>query len=224
MMTTDPGPTSRSQPTPSPSVVICEDHTIVRAAVRKALEESGIVVRSAVGTLGDARSAWRTFSPDVMLLDLQLPDGSGVELVQEVTAAGSATRVLLLSGVVDPFEIQRAVDAGAGGFLSKFSDQDAIVDAVRRVAVGEEVFDTTSASAVIRAIRSGPRISANDFTERELAILEGMAEGLANNAIARRCGVSPQTIKTQAGVLYRKLGVSDRAGAVAVGFRSGLLD
>lgn len=207
-----------------PSVVICEDHPILRTAVRTALERSGLDVRDAVGTLADARSAWQVFEPDVFLLDLQLPDGSGTELVTEIAASETTTRVLMLSGVVEPHEIERAVTAGAQGFLSKFATQDAIIDAVRRVAAGEDVFDGPSAAAVVRAVRSGPAPGSIALNEREQTILNGMADGMSNLTIAKRCGVSDQTIKTQAGHLYRKLEVSDRAGAVAVAFRLGLIE
>jgi two-component system nitrate/nitrite response regulator NarL len=157
-------------------------------------------------------------------VDYQMPELDGLELVRAVTRDGLPTKTLILSALTDSAVVFQALQEGANGFLSKESRRSQIVDAVLQVARGQTVVPPELTAGLadqirLRAQRSGPVLS-----EREREVLQGFARGLSIPELAAELYLAPSTVKTHTQRLYEKLGVSDRAAAVAEGMRRGLLE
>lgn len=199
---------------------------MMRAALVRALDEQADL--RVVAQVGDGHLALdeiRRHAPSVAVIDLRMPGLDGLELLAAIRSEMLAVHVLLLSAFADPAVVHAAMLAGAAGYLSKDADERTIVDAVRRVGAGETVLEPTLQTAVIGHMRS-ERISEAERIElsvRELEILTLTAQGLRAPEIASHIFLSPATVKTYLSRVYEKLGVSDRAAAVAEGMRRGLL-
>jgi two-component system nitrate/nitrite response regulator NarL len=163
-------------------------------------------------------------APDVAVLDYQMPDLTGLDVVHAIVREGLPTRTLILSAVTDSAIVFRALEEGAQGYLSKEARRSEIVDAVRRVAQGQTVLPLELTAGLadqirLRAVPAGPALS-----ERERQVLAGFARGLSIPDLAAELYLGASTVKTHTQRLYEKLGVSDRAAAVAGGMRRGLLE
>ena len=151
--------------------------------------------------------------PDVVVADVSMPDGSALDCLTTLATAAPSTRVLLLSATDDPGAVSTALERGAGGFLSKETDSDLLAVHVREVAEGKTVLDARSAAAVAAQLRQP---SATDsLSARELEVLRLVAEGRSNPEIGQALFVAASTVKTHLDRAYAKLGVNDRAAAVA---------
>lgn len=194
-------------------VVLVDDHPVVRAGVRALLEgQDDLVV---VGEASDAAAAVdvvRRTSPDVVLMDLSLGDGpGGAAATADLRALPDPPRVLVLTTYDSQSDVLAAVDAGASGYLLKDAPPDELFRAVRGTARGETVLSPAVAATLLRRASSpGPVL-----TEREVQVLELLAEGWANKQMARTLLVSEATVKSHLSHIYTKLGVDSRAGAVA---------
>ena len=181
-----------------------------------------------VGEVGDGRAALagiRELSPAVAVVDLRLPEIDGVGIANAVARDGLATRVLVLSAFTDPRLVYEAMSAGAAGFFSKDADREAVLDAVAAVARGESRVEPRLQSALFAEMRERARDDERPLlTPREREVLGLMAEGLSAPAIGRRLYLATATVKSHQARLYEKLGVSDRAAAVAAAMRAGLLE
>ncbi|UZF58723.1 response regulator transcription factor [Gordonia polyisoprenivorans] len=207
------------------SVVVVDDHAFFRDGLSRGLSASGRI--RVVGEAADARSgiaAIGELQPDVAVVDYQMPGMTGIDLVHAVTRDGGATKVLLLSAVTDSVVVFDALREGAAGYMSKESDRDAIVGAVERVARGETVVPPELAAGLVTQIRAHAAPGAPTLSERESQVLNGFARGLSIPQIAAELYIGASTVKTHAGNLYQKLGVSDRAAAVAEGMRRHLIE
>ncbi|AFA73281.1 two-component system response regulator, LuxR family [Gordonia polyisoprenivorans VH2] len=207
------------------SVVVVDDHPFFRDGLSRGLSASGRI--RVVGEAADARSgiaAIGELQPDVAVVDYQMPGMTGIDLVHAVTRDGGATKVLLLSAVTDSVVVFDALREGAAGYMSKESDRDAIVGAVERVARGETVVPPELAAGLVTQIRAHAAPGAPTLSERESQVLNGFARGLSIPQIAAELYIGASTVKTHAGNLYQKLGVSDRAAAVAEGMRRHLIE
>ncbi|QTI67034.1 response regulator [Gordonia polyisoprenivorans] len=207
------------------SVVVVDDHPFFRDGLSRGLSASGRI--RVVGEAGDARSGIATIGelqPDVAVVDYQMPGMTGIDLVHAVTRDGVSTRVLLLSAVTDSVVVFDALREGAAGYMSKDADRDAIVGAVERVARGETVVPPELAAGLVTQIRAHAAPGAPTLSERESQVLNGFARGLSIPQIAAELYIGASTVKTHAGNLYQKLGVSDRAAAVAEGMRQHLIE
>lgn len=202
-------------------VLIVDDHPVVRNGLRAMLDgEDGIEV---VGEAPDGRAAVaraEADTPDVILMDLRMPDGDGVSAIRELVRRGTRSNVLVLTTYDTDHEVLAAIDAGATGYLLKDAPRDDLFRAVRAAARGETVLAPSVASQLVGRVRD-PR--PGTLTPRELEILGLVADGATNAEAARRLFISEATVKTHLLHLYEKLGVSDRAAAVATAFRRGLL-
>jgi two-component system nitrate/nitrite response regulator NarL len=204
------------------TVVVADDHPLYRDGVVRALAASGQV--QVVAEAGDGRAALaaiREHDPDVALLDYRLPELDGVAVVH---ALQRATRVLLVSAFTDSGVVYKALEMGASGFLPKEARREQIVDGVIACARGEDVVPPEIASGLVAEIRLRRRNDAPVLTEREQEILHLIAEGKSLPDIAKLLFLGVTTVKTHTQHLYEKLGVSDRAAAVAVAMRRGLLE
>ncbi len=207
------------------TVVVADDHPLYRDGLVRALSASGQV--DVVAEAGDGRSALaaiREHLPDVALVDYRLPELDGVAIAHAVNRDGLATRVLLVSAFTDSGIVYKAVETGAAGFLPKEARREQIVDAVLACARGETVLPPQVATGLASEIRLRKRRDAPALTDREQEILRLIADGKSLPTIATELFLGVTTVKTHVQHLYEKLGVSDRAAAVASAMRRGLLE
>lgn len=207
------------------TVVIADDHPFFRDGVTRGLTNSGRI--SVVGEAGDGREALEVIArerPAVALVDYQMPELDGLAVVHAVVRDKLPTRVLLLSAITDSAIVFRALEEGAAGYLSKDARRAQIVDAVLSVAAGRTVVPPELAGALAGEIRLRAQPSGPVLSERENQVLQAFARGLSIPQTAKELFIGASTVKTHTQRLYEKLGVSDRAAAVAEAMRRGLLE
>ncbi|WP_161896360.1 response regulator [Gordonia spumicola] len=207
------------------TVVVVDDHPFFRDGVRRALQDSGRI--RVVGEAADGRAGLdmiRQMRPDVAVVDHQMPELTGTDLAHALARDGGETRVLMLSAVVDAPVVYRALQEGARGYLSKESGRDDIVAAVLAVAKGSTVMPPDLAAALVGEIHANAAKDSITLSERESQVLHGFARGQSIPQIAAEHFIAASTVKTHTQRLYEKLGVSDRAAAVAEGMRRKLID
>ncbi len=164
-------------------------------------------------------------APELVVLDFQLGDMTGLDVLNHINEAELSTRVLFVSGRLQGDDAYCLVEAGASGVIEKDATFDEIADAIQRVARGETVLAPRVQSSVMAGVRERrDRAPIIPLSDRELAILHGLSRGLTAPAIANELDLSASTVKSYLQRLYEKLGVSDRAAAVAEGMRRGLID
>ncbi len=206
-------------------VVVIDDHPFFRDGVSRGLTNSGLItVVGEAGTGRDGLAAINEHRPAVAVVDYQLPDLDGIAVTQAVVRDGLPTRVLLLSAITDSPVVFRALEVGAAGYLSKDSRRAEIVDAVLSVAKGRTVVPPELAGSLAQEIRLRAQPSAPALSEREMQVLRGFARGQSIPQVAKELYIGASTVKTHTQRLYEKLGVSDRAAAVAEAMRRGLLE
>lgn len=207
------------------TVVVADDHPIYREGVARAIRD-----RPGLELMGEACDGHETLElvarclPDVLLLDLDLPQMSGVEVAQSISRQQLPTRVLMLSAFTDSELVYKAISAGARGYLAKDAGRDQICDAINAVARGDGVLPTAMQGGLLSEIQRHQQSDQPILTEREREVLELTAKGLSAPAIAQQLYLSPTTVKTHLQNVYEKLGVSDRAAAVAEGMRRHLVN
>ena len=206
-------------------VVVADDHPFFRDGVTRGLNQDGRVEVVAEAENGrEAIEAIRREQPDVALVDYQMPEVDGVGVVRAVIRDELATRVLVLSAHTDSALVFEALQEGAAGFLPKDARRSEIVEAVVKVARGETVVPAELAGALVGEIRLRAQPSAPVLSERERQVLQAFARGQSVPQVAAELMIGVSTVKTHTQRLYEKLGVSDRAAAVAEAMRRGLLE
>jgi two-component system nitrate/nitrite response regulator NarL len=206
-------------------VVVIDDHPFFRDEVSRGLTQSGLI--KVVGAAENGREGLEMIErdkPDVALVDYQMPDLDGLAVVHAVVRDGLPTKIVLLSAVTDGAVVFRALEEGAKGYLAKDAKRAEIVDAVLRVAKGATVVPPELTAGLAAQIRLRGQSAGPVLSERESQVLRGFAEGLSIPALAEALFIGTSTVKTHTQRLYEKLGVSDRAAAVAEGMRRGLLE
>jgi two-component system nitrate/nitrite response regulator NarL len=207
------------------TVVVVDDHPFFRDGVSRGLTNSGLI--TVVGEAGTGREALAVIAaerPDVALVDYQLPDLDGLDVVHAIVRDKLPTRLLLLSAITDSAIVFRALEEGAAGYLSKDARRAAIVDAVLSVAAGRTVVPPELAGALASEIRLRAQPAGPVLSQRETQVLQAFARGLSIPQTAAELFIGASTVKTHTQRLYEKLGVSDRAAAVAEAMRRGLLE
>jgi DNA-binding NarL/FixJ family response regulator len=210
-------------------VVLVDDHEMVLEGLKSMLARFAGRVR-VVGQAGSAEEAQpvvATLDPDVVLCDVRLRGSSGLDLCRRLTERDPGRRVLLLSVYDDEQYLYQALRAGAAGYLLKRVGGEELVRSLEQVRDGETVVDATMAG---RLASSAARRGSGEFwpgarmglSQRESEVLGLIVAGLSNRAIASRLVIGDETVKSHASAIYRKLGVGDRAGAVAAALREGL--
>jgi two-component system, NarL family, nitrate/nitrite response regulator NarL len=206
-------------------VLIAEEHPLYREGVVRAIKERPEL--ELVGEARDGREALamiKELQPDVAVLDVKMPELDGLQVANAIVRDAATTRVLMLSAFVDRQIVFRAVAAGAAGYLSKDADRLEITDAIIAVHDGRTVLAPEVQAGVVAEVRSRWRPDVPSLSERERQVLEMIAEGMLAPEIGRRLYLSPATVKSHLQSLYEKLGVSDRAAAVAEAMRRGVLE
>jgi NarL family two-component system response regulator LiaR len=205
-------------------LLIVDDHSVVREGLRAFLRlQEGIEVVGEAASADDAVSVAATASPDVVLLDLVMPEGDGIGAIRRLLEVAPGVRVLVLTSFADDAQIFAAIAAGAVGYLLKDVDPQALADGIRDVHAGRPALHASVAARLMR--RSGsPRPTSDRLTPRERDVLRLVVEGLANKQIAQRLGIGEKTIKTHVSRVLAKLGVTDRTQAAVLAIRERLVD
>jgi two-component system, NarL family, nitrate/nitrite response regulator NarL len=207
------------------TVVVMDDHPFYRDGLSRGLALDGRV--KVVGEAGGGREGLEIIAaedPDVALVDYQMPDMNGVAVVHALKRDGARTRVLLVSAVTDGAVVFQALEEGAAGYIAKDAARAEIISAVMTVARGGTVVPPDLATGLVDQIRLRSQPSVPVLSAREREVLQGFARGLSIPQLAAEMYLAASTVKTHAQRLYEKLGVSDRAAAVAVAMRNGLLE
>jgi NarL family two-component system response regulator LiaR len=211
--------------------VIVDDHGIVRQGLRALLTRPGIQVIGEADSGMKAVEMARNLQPDVMLLDIRMKDGDGLQALPQIKAVSPRTSVIMLTTYANPGYLARAISSGASGYLSKEINPEQIVRAVIAAATGEELIDRALLEAALsQAVDfSTPtpeptELPVEALSERELEVLRLMVQGLSNQTIAEMLNISVPTVKTHVQHILQKLHVSDRTQAALLAVRQRLVD
>jgi DNA-binding NarL/FixJ family response regulator len=193
-------------------VLVVDDHMVVRSGLEQLLATTDDI--ELVGTAAnglDAITQVETLHPDVVLMDLSMPQLDGVEATRHISERHPNSRVLVLTSFSDQTRILDALSAGADGYLLKHADPDDIAEAIRVVHAGGSPLDPKAARTLLESRRT--RQNLPQLTEREREVLLLVRDGLANKQIARRLGIAERTVKAHLTSVFQRLGVTDRTQA-----------
>ncbi|WSX64731.1 response regulator transcription factor [Streptomyces sp. NBC_00986] len=206
------------------SLLIVDDHPVVRDGLRGMFESApGFRVLGEASNGVEAVERAADLDPDVILMDLRMPGGAGVDAIRELTRRTARAKVLVLTTYDTDSDTLPAIEAGATGYLLKDAPRDELFGAVRAAAEGRTVLSPAVASRLVSAVRSPQSPGNEPLSAREREVLALVAKGTSNREIARELFISEATVKTHLTHLYGKLGVKDRAAAVAVAYDRGIL-
>ncbi|MFF3373615.1 response regulator [Streptomyces sp. NPDC002680] len=206
------------------TVFLLDDHEVVRRGVHELLSVEGdIEVVGEAGTAADALVRIPATRPDVAVLDVRLPDGSGVEVCREIRSRDAGVKCLMLTSYADDEALFDAIMAGASGYVLKAIRGHELLAAVRDVAAGKSLLDPVATARVLERLRSGGSAATGaqgderlaNLTDQERRILDLIGEGLTNRAIGERLHLAEKTIKNYVSGLLSKLGMQRRAQAAA---------
>ncbi len=197
------------------TVFLVDDHEVVRQGLRTLLEESGLTVVGEASTASEAVPRVLATRPKVAVLDVQLPDGTGIDVCREIRSRLPETACLMLTSFDDDEALFAAIMAGAAGYLLKQIRGLQLVEAVQRVAKGESLLDPKVTTRVLERLRSGPKQDPRlaSLTDQERRILDLIAEGLTNRQIGTRLGLAEKTVKNYVSSLLAKIGMRSRTQA-----------
>jgi DNA-binding NarL/FixJ family response regulator len=223
--------TMRATETSKVRVLIVDDHPLVRRAIRMSCDDRpNIEVVGEAGTGHQALEEARRLQPDLILLDLAMPDLSGIEVVKQLRLEGSSADILILTGSDEGTASFDALRAGVQGYVQKGQPMAEVVSAIESMAAGKAAYSQESRHNAHEQLRLFARRSGNSakatarFTPREKDVLVSLAEGLPTKQIARRLGVSRRTIETHISNVYDKLGVRGRVHALSRAAALGLIN
>jgi len=200
-------------------ILLVDDHPVVREGLRGMLAaEDDFAVVAEAGGAAEAVAAVRAHEPEVVLMDLRMPGGDGVEATARVLAQRPETRVVVLTTYDTDADILRAVEAGAAGYLLKDASRAELAQAIRAAARGETVLAPSVAAKLVSRMRSPVELS-----RREIEVLRLVARGRTNAEIGRELLISEATVKTHLLRTFGKLDVSDRTAAVTAALERGIL-
>ncbi len=212
------------------AVMIVDDHTMFRDALRDRLaQEMDITVVGDVGSAGDAVTAARAVSPDVILMDIDMPGPNCFEAAAAIVAEQRDTHIIFVSAYEHDHYISRALAVRAAGYVTKGEPVKAVIGAIRAAAEGERTFSASVADRIV-VDEHGARLAATAKTraailsERETEILRYLARGMSRKEIAETTGISAETVHKHTSSLMRKLGIHDRVQLARFAIREGLID
>ncbi|MCH8877467.1 MAG: response regulator transcription factor [Chloroflexi bacterium] len=213
------------------SVLIADDHGIIVEGLRLYLQRDGIDVVGVAHTGRETIELVQVLKPDVVLLDIRMPDMDGLQALAAIKDSGSTTAVIILTGFVRIEYLTRAITLGASGFLSKDVEPERIPHAIRVVSSGDSIIDREVLQEAIREFYfvteshpQEPALAMNPLTKQELRVLKFIGEGLNNESISQMLTVSRNTVKAHVSSILSKLQLSDRTQAAIWAHRRGLVD
>ena len=210
--------------------LIVDDHPVTREGLRTALELSDevIVVVGEAATGEEAIERARELTPDVVFMDVRMPGMDGIEATRRIRDAAPNTKVILITIDESRGAVAEAIQAGVSGYLLKDASPDALVDAAKNAVEGNAVIHPQLTKTFIEEARMGEGSSSGEqkapaLSKREREILQKVADGATTRQVATDLGISPHTVKTHLERIFEKLGANDRAQAVAIAIRMGVV-
>ena len=204
-------------------VVIADDHNVVRKGIRDLLsDEDDIVVVGEARNGHEAVDLATALQPDVVVMDIAMPEMTGVEATRQIRVLAPSVRVLVLTAYEDDPYIYGLLDAGAAGYMLKTAESREIVRAVRTTAAGQSALDPAVAPRLIARLTQ-PASGTDTLTERELEVLRRAARGMTNKQIGADLAISDRTVQNHLASIYAKLGVASRTEAVTEGLQRRLI-
>ena len=211
------------------NIYLIDDHPIVREGFARAIaDEHDMEVIGQAGTAAEALTDMLTLHPDVVLVDLNIPDRDGIELLGALRAQVPSAKLLVLSGYDDEFRVAEALRAGAQGYLVKTSRLEEVIDGIRRIVTGGAPLSARIAGAVVRAMRKPVGAEGTGgleaLTPRERQVLRLLAAGVSTRDTAARLTISPKTVETHRVRIYAKLGCKSAVELTRIAVRTGLIE
>jgi DNA-binding NarL/FixJ family response regulator len=207
-------------------VLIADDHPAFRRGLRLMLADTDdLEVVGEAGSGAEAVAMAGELAPDVVLMDIQMPDLNGIDATRRLLAAGTQARVAVLTMFEDDDSVFAAMRAGAHGYLLKDADEDQILGSIRAIGAGQAIFSPAIAKRLIAYFAAAPQNGLDAFPEltpRERDVLDLIARGLGNAAIAQQLDVSLKTVRNNVSNIFNKLQVADRAAAIVKARGAGL--
>ncbi len=206
------------------TVVVCDDHKVLAEGMAAMLgAEEDIEIAGLAGTVAEVIELADKYSPDVILLDYELPDGDGVAATVALKRAHPEIQVVMLTSFTDEAVLVAALEAGCSGYLTKHAGSQAVVDGVRLAAAGEALISPAMLAQLLSRLTDTGRRVGFGLSARELEVLELFADGASTKAIADRLHLSANTVRNYSQAILTKLDVHSRLEAVAVAVRGGVI-
>ena len=208
-------------------VQLIDDHTLFRLGLKNLLERSGIEVIAAASTGQEGLNMVAEANPDVILLDMRMPDMDGLEVLKQLRESGVTVPITMLTTSTEEADLVESLRNGAQGYLLKDMDPDELVAALRKIVNGETIVAPQLAGTLARALQGKSEqpektTPLSELTPREMEIIEHLAIGQSNKVIARELGITDGTVKLHVKAILRKLGVSSRVEAAVIAVEQGL--
>lgn len=208
-------------------ILLIDDHTLFRIGLQELLERRGIQVVGAVGDGEEGCELALELQPDVILLDMRLPETNGLEVLRRLLAAGLQMPVVMLTTSREDRDVVESLRGGARGYLLKDMEPDELIESLAEIVGGKTVVAPDMTAALARVVQGDATVEHSasrysDLTPREMQILCHLAEGQSNKVIARELGISDGTVKLHVKSILRKLGVHSRVEAAVIAVAEGL--
>jgi len=206
-------------------LLIADDHEVVRTGIKSLLAETDINVVGAAVNGADALKLAAKLKPDVILLDVRMPETDGLAALEKLKRENPDARILMLTTYDNPTYVSRAVQLGAAGYLLKGASRETLIGAIRTAATGENAWSQSDMRRVMGAMLA-PRAHTQldvPLTMREAEVLKHLSAGMTNKQIARELHISVETVKEHVQHLLKKLGVTDRTQAAVWAVREGIV-
>ncbi|SEP81257.1 response regulator [Piscibacillus halophilus] len=205
-------------------VLVVDDHDVVRKGIITYLmTEEDIEIIGEASSGFDGADLARDLNPDVILMDLIMENGTGIDATEQIMKTNPDTKIIILTSYYDDEKVFPALEAGAFSYMLKTSSADEIASAIKKAAKGENVIEPKVAGAMMNRIRTPERMPHELLTERELEVLICIGNGLTNNEISEKLYIGIKTVKTHVSNILSKLDVQDRTQAAVYAHRNGLM-
>ncbi len=219
--------TSTDAPDAPIRILIADDHEVVRIGLAALLDgQPGLQVVAQAESGDEAVRLARRHRPDVVVMDIRMPNGSGIDACRTITAEMEAMPVIMLTSHADSEALFDAIDAGASGYVLKRIGTTELIDAVRTVAAGGSLLDPTMTRRVLDRLRNASRVEEagafNELTDQERRVLAIIADGASNREIAERMGLAEKTVRNYVSSILAKLALASRSQAAAYAIRNRL--
>jgi DNA-binding NarL/FixJ family response regulator len=208
-------------------IFLVDDHAVLRQAVSVMLgAERDMTIVGQAGTGREALAKVKAARPDVIMLDLKMPEAGGLDVLKELREVCPKARVVVFTMYENPAYVNAAIRAGASGYVLKSVGHDELLEAIRAVAAGGRFLHAELAGPLLRraALEARLNVGKGGVTARDVQVLELLSDGKSNKEIAAALGISDETVKSHLKRLFEKLGVSDRTEAVALALRRNLIE